>query len=54
MPGCPGGAAGRGAAPARALGVLTMFSVLVAGVLHYMRHGPLEVPQEKGGKEGTP
>jgi formate dehydrogenase iron-sulfur subunit len=32
---------------ARALGVFTMFSVLVAGILHYMRHGPLEVPEEK-------
>jgi formate dehydrogenase iron-sulfur subunit len=31
---------------ARALGVVTMFSVLVAGILHYMRHGPLEVPTE--------
>ncbi|HTP51968.1 MAG TPA: formate dehydrogenase subunit beta [Anaeromyxobacteraceae bacterium] len=37
---------------ARSLGVLTMFSVLVAGILHYMRHGPLEVPGEDG--EGTP
>ena len=34
----------------RALGVVTMFSVLVAGILHYMRHGPLEVPDDK--KEG--
>ena len=33
---------------ARALGVATMFGVLVAGILHYMRHGPLEVPGEKG------
>jgi len=32
---------------ARTAGVLTMFAVLVAGVLHYMRHGPLEVPGEK-------
>jgi formate dehydrogenase iron-sulfur subunit len=31
---------------ARAAGVATMFTVLVAGVLHYMRHGPLEVPPE--------
>jgi formate dehydrogenase iron-sulfur subunit len=31
---------------ARAAGVATMFAVLVAGVLHYMRHGPLEVPPE--------
>lgn len=29
---------------ARAAGVGTMFAVLVAGLLHYMRHGPLEVP----------
>jgi formate dehydrogenase iron-sulfur subunit len=39
---------------ARALGVVTMFSVLVAGILHYMRHGPLEVPDEKEGKEARP
>ena len=45
---------------ARTLGVATMFGVLVAGVLHYMRHGPLEVPGENGagetdqGKEGHP
>jgi formate dehydrogenase iron-sulfur subunit len=36
---------------ARVLGVATMAAVLVAGVLHYMRHGPLEVPPE-GGQEG--
>jgi len=36
---------------ARSLGVLTMFSVLVAGVLHYMRYGPLEVPEEESGKK---
>jgi formate dehydrogenase iron-sulfur subunit len=35
---------------ARALGVATMFGVLVAGVLHYMRYGPLEVPDEADGK----
>ena len=35
---------------ARAAGVATMFAVLVAGVLHYMRHGPLEVPPEKEGE----
>jgi len=39
---------------ARAAGVATMFAVLVAGVLHYMRHGPLEVPPEETGKEGRP
>jgi len=39
----------------RGLGVFTMFAVLVAGILHYMRHGPLEVPEEQGGKkEGQP
>ncbi len=32
---------------ARTVGVVTMFGVLVAGILHYMRHGPLEVPGEK-------
>src|SRR5512136_1035324 len=35
---------------ARSVGVVTMFSVLVAGILHYMRHGPLEVPEEKKGQ----
>jgi hypothetical protein len=34
---------------ARGLGVFTMFAVLGAGILHYMRHGPLEVPGD--GKE---
>jgi formate dehydrogenase iron-sulfur subunit len=37
---------------ARGLGVFTMFAVLVAGVLHYMRHGPLEVPAEKDEGKG--
>jgi formate dehydrogenase iron-sulfur subunit len=32
---------------ARGLGVFTMFAVLAAGVLHYMRHGPLEVPEDQ-------
>lgn len=32
---------------ARGLGVFTMFSVLTAGVLHYMRHGPLELPEDE-------
>jgi formate dehydrogenase iron-sulfur subunit len=36
----------------RAAGVFTMFAVLVAGILHYMRHGPLEIPGEK--EEGQP
>ncbi len=31
---------------ARRLGVFTMFAVLAAGVLHYMRHGPLEIPDD--------
>ena len=43
---------------ARTVGVFTMFGVLVAGVLHYMRHGPLEVPGEgvegSARKEGQP
>jgi formate dehydrogenase iron-sulfur subunit len=39
---------------ARAVGVFTMFSVLVAGILHYMRHGPLDVPDEQDGKEARP
>ena len=36
---------------ARTAGVFTMFAVLVAGILHYMRHGPLEVPGEKEDRE---
>ena len=32
---------------ARGLGVFTMFAVLAAGILHYMKNGPLEVPDEK-------
>jgi formate dehydrogenase iron-sulfur subunit len=40
---------------ARAAGVVTMFGVLVAGLLHYMRHGPLEVPPEGSkGEEAKP
>jgi formate dehydrogenase iron-sulfur subunit len=39
---------------ARTAGVVTMFAVLVAGVLHYMRHGPLEVPGEKEKEEDKP
>jgi formate dehydrogenase iron-sulfur subunit len=31
---------------ARGLGVFTMFAVLAAGILHYMRHGPLEVSED--------
>jgi len=36
---------------ARTVGVVTMVGVAVAGILHYMRHGPLEVPGESGEKE---
>ncbi|NLV29991.1 MAG: formate dehydrogenase subunit beta [Acidobacteria bacterium] len=32
---------------ARGIGVFTMFAVLAAGILHYMRHGPLQAPGEK-------
>lgn len=32
---------------ARTLGVVTMVGVVVAGVFHYFRHGPLEVPEDK-------
>ena len=39
--------------PARGLGTVTMFAVLVAGILHYMRNGPLEAPEEKDDKEGN-
>jgi formate dehydrogenase iron-sulfur subunit len=39
---------------ARAAGVATMFGVLVAGILHYMRHGPLEVPPERTEPEARP
>jgi len=35
----------------RGFGVFTMFAVLVAGILHYMRHGPLELPEDKGKEE---
>jgi len=38
---------------ARTLGVVTMVSVVVAGIFHYMKVGPLEVPEEKG-KESRP
>ena len=33
---------------ARAVGVITMVSVAVAGILHYARHGPNQVPGETG------
>jgi formate dehydrogenase iron-sulfur subunit len=31
----------------RSLGVITMFAVVVAGVFHYMKVGPLEVPDDR-------
>ena len=35
---------------AKTFGVVTMFAVVVAGIFHYMKVGPLEVPEdEKGG-----
>jgi formate dehydrogenase iron-sulfur subunit len=34
-------------AVSRSLGVITMFAVVVAGVFHYMKVGPLEVPEDK-------
>ena len=37
----------REAGRARGLGVFTMFAVLATGVLHYMRHGPLEAPEDE-------
>ena len=43
-------------AVSRSLGVLTMFAVVVAGVFHYMKVGPIEEPKDDGaskpGKEG--
>jgi formate dehydrogenase iron-sulfur subunit len=36
---------------ARGFGVFTMFAVLGAGILHYMRHGPLEVPDDDTTKD---
>jgi formate dehydrogenase iron-sulfur subunit len=35
---------------ARALGVVTMVSVVVAGVFHYMKVGPLEVDERDEGR----
>ena len=37
---------------ARSLGVFTMFAVVVAGIFHYMKVGPIEVPEDRDGKEG--
>jgi formate dehydrogenase iron-sulfur subunit len=31
----------------RSLGVLTMFAVVVAGVFHYMKVGPIEEPKDE-------
>ena len=39
---------------ARVAGVATLFGVLVAGILHYMRYGPLEVPPEQKSEEAKP
>ena len=39
---------------ARVAGVATLFGVLVAGILHDMRYGPLEVPPEQDGEEAKP
>jgi len=37
---------------AKTLGVVTMFAVVVAGIFHYMKVGPLEVEEEeKGGRQ---
>ena len=36
---------------ARGLGVFTMFAVLATGILHYMRYGPLEVPEDNDKEE---
>jgi formate dehydrogenase iron-sulfur subunit len=37
---------------ARGVGFFTMFAVLVAGILHYMTYGPLEVPAESDATRG--
>jgi formate dehydrogenase iron-sulfur subunit len=37
---------------ARTTGVVTMAGVAVAGILHYMRHGPLEAPADPAEKMG--
>jgi len=36
----------------RSLGVFTMFAVVVAGVFHYMKVGPLEEPKDDPSKRG--
>jgi formate dehydrogenase iron-sulfur subunit len=36
----------------RSLGVFTMFAVVVAGVFHYMKVGPLEVPEDRADGNG--
>jgi formate dehydrogenase iron-sulfur subunit len=33
---------------AKTLGVVTMFAVVVGGIFHYMKVGPLEVPEDDG------
>ncbi len=37
---------------AKTLGVVTMFAVVVGGIFHYMKVGPLEEPTDDDGKEG--
>jgi len=39
---------------ARGLGVFTMFAVLAAGILHYMRYGPLDMPEGGDAPAPTP
>ncbi len=39
---------------AKTLGVVTMFSVVVAGIFHYMKVGPIEVPEDEGKEEQRP
>jgi formate dehydrogenase iron-sulfur subunit len=36
---------------AKSLGVFTMFAVMVAGIFHYMKVGPLEVKEDEGEEE---
>jgi formate dehydrogenase iron-sulfur subunit len=36
---------------AKSLGVFTMFAVMVAGIFHYMKVGPLEVKEDEGKEE---
>lgn len=36
---------------AKSLGVFTMFAVVVAGIFHYMKVGPIEVPEDRKDEE---